>query len=106
MELPYGLGTEAREKRWEEIKENKETATVVSCFETKDYVIKREGYIVVEMLDEELGKKQLYIAKEYYDICPICGNLMLVRAIVGTTYFALCGKECYKKYKGLKGVLV
>jgi len=102
MELPYGLGTKAREKRWEEIKENRETARVANCFGTKDFEIKREGHIVVEIFNEKLGRKQQYIAKEYYDICPMCGNFMLVRYIVGTTYFAFCKKECYKKYEELK----
>lgn len=102
MELPYGVGTKAREKRWKEIRENEETPAVVSCFGTKHYEIKREGYIVVEVLNEKLGKKQLFIAKERYDICSICGNLMLVRYIVGTTYIAFCRKKCHKKYEELK----
>jgi hypothetical protein len=36
---------------------------------------------------------------EYLDNCPICGKLILVRSIAGTTWIACCSEKCYKKWK-------
>jgi hypothetical protein len=36
---------------------------------------------------------------EYLDKCTICGRLMLVRAIVGTTWLACCSEKCYEEWE-------
>jgi len=95
-DLPYMPGTKAWKQKWQEAMKNREEAIEVNCFGTKQYKI-RHG-LVVELFNEKLGIWQEYPGVEHNEICPVCGRVMLVRAIKGTTYLACCSKECYKKY--------
>jgi len=52
----------------------------------------------IEIYNEKLGVWQTYTLVEYYDKCPVCGRLMHVYAIKGTTWLACCSPECYEKY--------
>lgn len=46
-----------------------------------------------EIFNEKTGNWQKVELTEYLDACPICGKLMKVRAIVGTTWLAACCPE-------------
>ena len=53
----------------------------------------------VEAFNDEIGHWQVYGIVDYLDKCPICGKLIRVQAVKGTTYLACCSKECYEKYE-------
>jgi len=37
--------------------------------------------------------------ESYYGCCPVCGNLMYVTYVPGSSWLACCSEECYKKYR-------
>ena len=96
--LPYRLGTEKYTERFKQALENKEKPVEVNCFGTSNYKIIDSRYVRIRHED---GYWMTYEYVEYRDICPVCGRLMLVRAIRGTTWLALCSEECYKKFNEL-----
>jgi len=49
-------------------------------------------YQVVMVYNDKLGTWQAEPMVEYHERCPVCGKLMLVRAIAGC-----CSEECYRK---------
>jgi hypothetical protein len=55
-------------------------------------------YRVVMIYNEKLGTWEPKPLIEYIDSCPICGKLMLVRAIAGTTWLACCSEKCYEEW--------
>ena len=52
----------------------------------------------VTIFNEKTGKWETHGLVEHHERCPVCGRLMLVQAIWGTTYLALCSEECNKKF--------
>ena len=99
--LPFRIGSDAWKKRLEEARTNNEQAKEVNCFFGAKYEI-LDRQLIVNIFNEKTQHWREEIAVEYNDVCPICGTLMLVKAIKGTTWLALCSKECYDKYKKLK----
>jgi hypothetical protein len=99
--LPFRMGSDAWKQRLEEAKKNTETPKEINCFFGSKYEILGRQ-LIVRIFNEKIQHWQEQIAVEYQDICPICGSLMLVRAIQGTTWLALCSKECYEKYDALR----
>ena len=54
-------------------------------------------YPVVMVYNDKLGTWQAEPMVECYERCPVCGKLMLVRAIAGTSWLACCSEGCYRK---------
>jgi hypothetical protein len=99
--LPFRIGSDAWKQRLKEARKNKEKAKAINCFSASKYEILGRR-LTVRIFNEKTQHWQEEIAVEYHEICPICGSLMLVRAIQGTTWLALCSTECYEKYAALK----
>jgi len=96
-ELPYLFDPEIINKRWKEIKKNKEIPQECNCIPAKDYKISKG--LTISVKNEKLGGIWIdHVGIEHMDLCPVCGTLLLVRAIKGTTYLACCSKKCYDKY--------
>jgi hypothetical protein len=55
-------------------------------------------YKVVLIYNDKLKTWEAHPMIEYIDKCPVCGRLMLVRAIAGTTWLACCSEKCYEEY--------
>ena len=86
--LPFRFGGEAYRKRMVEAQQRGEKPVEVNCFGTDKYEIVGKR-LVVKVFNPKLGIWEEHVAVEHIDICPICGRLMLVRAIKGTTYLSL-----------------
>ena len=99
--LPYRFGSEAWKLRRKQAFDKGEKPKEVNCFGTDKFEIVGKR-LVVKVFNEKLGVWQEHIGVEYVDVCCICGSLMLVRAIRGTTWLALCSKECYEKFDKLR----
>ena len=95
VNLPYRFGTDKYRERFKQALKNKEKPVEVNCFGTNNYKIIDSHRVRVQHDD---GHWLTYEYVEYQDICPVCGRLMLVRAIKGTTWLALCSEECYRKF--------
>lgn len=96
--LPYRLGTDEYSKRFEQALKSGEKPVEVNCFGTRNYKIIDSQHVKIQLDD---GHWLTYEYVEYKDLCPVCGRLMLVRAIKGTTWLALCSDECYRKFDEL-----
>lgn len=59
----------------------------------KDKIRNIQKVLSAEILNEKTGHWQKVELTEYIDACPICGKLMKVRAIIGTTWIAACCSE-------------
>lgn len=100
--LPYKWGSEAEIKRFKEAIQNKEVPVEVNCFGTDKFEILGKQ-IAVKIFNDKTGHWEKHIGVEYLAVCPVCGRLMLVRAIEGTTWVAMCSKGCYEKWDELRG---
>lgn len=104
---------EAHKKMNEHIKNNVEPQ-IVNCFGGRDFKIlgetfehrtDQEGkpykirYLIINMYNDKIDQWQEEKVVEHYGACPICGALLLVRAVKGTTYFYAC-KEHTKQAWG------
>jgi len=99
--LPFMPGSNAWKHRFREAMERGEKPVEVNCFGDMRYEL--VGYApIVRIYNEKMGRWEDHIGVEYRDICPVCGRLMLVRAIKGTTWLALCSEECYRKFDELR----
>ena len=67
---------------------------IINCFGTKKYRLSIGG---VQVWNEKLGQWTSYPYVQHFSKCPVCGKLIFVRAIKGTTYIGLCSEECSKK---------
>jgi len=107
----YMPGSEIWEKRLKEALKKNEKPIEIFCFGTDKFELIRGigmpynyGYRTrrskhtVKVFNEKLGTWQRYPCNDYLDVCPVCGRLMCVYYIPGTTYLACCSKECYEKY--------
>ena len=93
--LPFGIGTEARKQKWVEYQGNPREAVEVPVFGTDKYeFVKGATMGYVKIFNDKLHHWQNEPCHDYYDICPVCGKLMHVYVIPGTTYIAACSKEC------------
>lgn len=102
--LPYRLGTEERTQKMREVREKNIPPIEVNCFglpKDKYEILGVKKVRQVRVFNEVMGYWQIVDAVEYEDLCPICGTLMLVRAIRGSTWLALCSEECTQKYNAL-----
>lgn len=99
--LPFRFGSEARSQRLREAIKNNEKPKEVNCFGTEKFKIAGKR-VIIEVFNDKLNIWQRHIGIEYTDICAICGTFMLVRAIEGTTWVALCSEGCYQKFSELK----
>jgi len=103
--LPFAPGSERWRRRLEEALRRGEEPVEVDCFGTDKYKILGKKVVVrVRIYNEKLGIWEDRMAVEYYDVCPVCGRLMLVRALEGTTYLACCSEECYEEFDRITGV--
>ena len=93
--LPFGLGTEARRKRYKECAEDHSGAIVVHLFGTDKFRFV-EGWTMayIQIFNEKLNVWQNEACTDYYDICSVCGKLMHIYVVPGTSYIAACSKEC------------
>ena len=53
---------------------------------------------MVEIFNEKTGRWQYYPCCEAVLPCPVCGKPMRVYYVPGTTWLALCSKECSEKF--------
>lgn len=98
---------EAHEKMAEQIKNGVEPK-IVNCFGGAKFEFMGEGketkkridgkkrlkkYLRIRLFNEKVKCWQYYKIVEHYAPCPVCGKLLLVRAIKGSTYFYACNKE-------------
>lgn len=99
--LPFRHGSAAWKKRMKEaMKSSSESAKVINCFGTEKFeVLGRQ--LIVKIFNDKVERWEEHIGVEYHDVCAICGTFMLVRAIKGTSWLALCSQKCYEKYKEL-----
>ena len=96
--LPYRFGTDKYRERFKQALESGEKPVEVNCFGSHNYKIIDSHHVKIQ---DKYGYWLTYEYVEYQDICPVCGRLMLVRAIRGTTWLALCSEECYRKFDKL-----
>jgi len=54
----------------------------------------------VKIYNEKTRSWEPYPCNELVTRCPVCGSLMKVYFIPGTTWLALCSKECSDKFNG------
>ena len=99
--LPFAPGSEAWSQRLKEAKAKNEQLKEVNCTGTTKFEIVGRK-LTLRIYNEKIQHWQEVIGVEYEDVCPVCGILMLVRAVQGSTWLALCSKECYEKYDALK----
>jgi len=93
--LPFGLDSEARKEKWKEYGTDRSNAVDVHIFGTDKFRLhKGETMGYVRIFNEKLQVWQNESCHDYFGICPICGKLMHVYVIPGTTYVATCSKEC------------
>jgi len=115
MNIPKILSLKERGKLLREALERGDKPIIVNCFGNRKYKLfpnkkitltthypaKPEDfreYKLILYYNERLGTWVAWGYIEYYDVCPVCGKLMLVRAMVGTTWVACCSKKCYEKW--------
>ena len=84
---------------------------IIDCFGTKKYKILKsrierklfyphgpsKTFRAVKVYNEKLGVWVTEPMIEHFARCPVCGKLIFVRAIFGTTYYATCSDKCLKK---------
>jgi len=112
FKIPYLPGSEPWKKRFEEALKKGEKPVEVFVFGTENFKLlkgvpryyhygfkSRRSDHAVKIYNEKLGTWQYYPCNEYLDVCPVCGKLMKVFYIPGTTYLACCSEQCYKKYE-------
>ena len=85
-------------KKWKIEKDKKITVSNVYPAKPENF----HEYPVIMVFNEKLKTWQADPLVEYKNVCPVCLKLMLVRAILGTTWLACCSKECYEKYNQVK----
>ncbi len=104
-ELPYRPGTkEYTQKIREAFKENVQSIEV-NCFGLQEdhyEILEKVTVHKVRIFNEKVGQWQIVDMIEYEDLCGICGSLMLVRAIKGSTWLAFCSKKCWEKFDQLR----
>lgn len=96
--LPYRCGTKLARERLREAISKKEEPVKVNCFGIDKYEIVGKR---VKIYNEEHQFWHYYDCLEYQDVCPMCGTLMQVRAIKGSTWLALCSKACGEKLEAI-----
>lgn len=96
--LPFTNGAEKYWPRLNQAIDNKEIPIEVNCFNNQKIEILRNK-IVVRIYNEKIHQWQNLVGVEYKTLCPVCGRLILVRAIEGSTWFPACSTECYDKVK-------
>ncbi|MBW2672642.1 MAG: hypothetical protein JRD89_04390 [Deltaproteobacteria bacterium] len=70
----------------------------VRCFGVPDDKVRNiRTRTTAEIFNDKLGIWQRVVLVDYYDDCPVCRRRMHVLAVEGTTWFACCSAECYKK---------
>ncbi len=107
----YMPGSKVWEKRLKEALEKGEEPVEIFCFGTDKFELirgvgmmysygfrTRRSNHTVKVFNEKLGTWQRYPCNDYLDVCPVCGRLLRVYYIPGTTYLACCSEECYEKY--------
>ena len=99
--LPFRMGSDAWNQRLKEARTKNEKPKEVNCIGTTKFEIVGRK-LTLRIFNEKIQHWQEVIGVEYQDVCPVCGTLMLVRAVQGSTWLALCSKECYEKYDALK----
>jgi hypothetical protein len=95
-QLKYRSGTPEYKKKLEEVLQNKDKVEPkeVNLLGENFGIIGRQIILKVRVFNPELGVTSEYEGVEYLDICPVDGNLMLVRKIKGATKIATCSNEC------------
>lgn len=78
--------------------ERRDEPIFVNCTGVPDNNIRNiQKVLSGEIFNEKIGHWQKVELTEYLDACSICGKLMRVRAIVGTTWIPACCKEHTEK---------
>ena len=109
--IKFMPGSETWKKRLREALEKGEEPVEIFCFGTEKFELirdvgmqysygfrTRKSKHTVKIFNEKFGAWQRYPCNEYLDVCPICGRLMKVFYIPGTTYLACCSSRCYEEY--------
>jgi hypothetical protein len=97
--LKFRTGTEEYKKRLTEAIKNKDelkNIKEVNFFGDKFEITARQVLLQVKIFNPTLGVASEYTGIEYIDICPVDGNLMLVRMVKGATLLPVCSPECQK----------
>jgi len=95
--LPFGIDTEARKERWEYYQDKLSEAKEITVFGSEKFkLIKGVTMGYVKIFNDRINDWQNYPCRDYYDICSVCGNLMHVYYVPGTTYLTACSKKCYE----------
>jgi len=105
-------GSESWRKRLREALEKGEKPVEIFCFGTEKFKLirdvgmpysygfrTRKSKHTVKIFNEKLGTWQRYPCNDYLDVCPVCGRLIHVYYIPGTTWLACCSDKCYEHYK-------
>ena len=92
------LSFEEKGKFLTEALERRDEPIFVNCTGVPDDKIRNiQKVLSAEIFNEKIGHWQKVELAEYIDACSICGKLMRVRAIVGTTWVPACCKEHTKQ---------
>ncbi len=95
-DLPFSLDSKATKERYEYYKDKMNEAILVTVFGTDKFDMLGERTIVrTKIYNDKINQWQEYDCRFYYGICPICGKLMKVVFIPGTTWLVACSRECY-----------
>ncbi len=95
-DVPFPLDSKATEERWEHYKDKMEEAKEVTVFGTDKYeIVGEQTTMEVRIFNDKIDRWQHYDCRFYYGICPICGTLMKVIYIPGSSWLAACSEECY-----------
>lgn len=77
----------------EAIKRGDEPIPVNCTGVSEDKIRNIKKVLSAEIFNDKVGRWQKVELTEYLDACSICGRLMKVRAIVGTTWIPACCEE-------------
>lgn len=75
----------------------------VNCTGVSDNKIETLGVATIaKIYNDKTGNWQRVELTEYLDSCPICGRLMRVKAITGTTWLAACPEHIEQAFEELE----
>lgn len=97
-DLPFSLDSQAEKERWEYYKDKMGEAVVVTVFGTDKFEMLGERTIIrTKIFNDKINQWQHHDCRFYYSICSICGKLMKVVFIPGTSWLAACSRKCYEE---------
>lgn len=98
LDLPFALDSKVIKERWKYYEDKMDEAIQVTVFGTDKFELLTERKIIpAKIFNDKIDRWERHDCRFYYAICSICGKLMKVIYIPGTTWLAACSRECYEE---------